>query len=186
MIAARELKPAGFVSISGTSVRANKLLRGQLAHSLSPELSARALPVLKKLEQGETTQQVPSELWFEFRPSVQPYLVSWFQIDPIEEMRKVPCPSLVVQGTTDIQVPPEQAQALADAGSQATLRTIDGMNHIMKRVPADRPQQLASYNNPKLPLAKELVDAVCGFIHSTEQKQGDGRSSDGRARSGGD
>ena len=173
MIAARDLKPAGFVSISGTSVRANKLIRGQLAKSLSPELLARSLPVLDKLEAGEQTNRVPPELSFMFRPSVQPYLVSWFQIDPIAEMREVPCPALVVQGTTDIQVPPEQAQALVGANPRATLCKVDGMNHIMKLVPADRPQQLASYDNPKLPLAEEVVDAVSGFIHKTEEKRGE-------------
>jgi len=173
MIAARELKPAGFVSIAGTSVRANELIRGQLARSVSPELLARSLPVLDKLEQGERTNQVPPELTFMFRPSVQPYLVSWFKLDPIAEMREVPCPALVVQGTTDIQVPAEQAQALASAGREARLCRIDGMNHIMKVVPADRAKQLASYADPNLPLSTELVEAVCGFIHETGEKQRD-------------
>lgn len=168
MIAARELKPAGFVSISGTSIRANELIRAQLANSLSPELLARSLPMLDKLEQGQKTNEVPSELAFMFRQSVQPYLVSWFKIDPLAEMHEVPCPSLVVQGTTDIQVPAEQARALAAAGRQATLHTIDGMNHIMKMVPDDRPQQLASYSNPSLPLSEELVEAVGEFIRTTK------------------
>jgi uncharacterized protein len=170
MIATRDLKPAGFISIAGTSIPASELIRGQLASSLSPELLARTLPVLEKLEAGETTDRVPIELAFFFRPSVQPYIISWFKVDPLVEMRRVPCPSLIVQGTTDIQVPFEQADALA-AGPNATLCTIEGMNHIMKLVPDDRPQQLASYNDPNLPLAEELVDAVSEFIHESGQKQ---------------
>lgn len=171
MIASRKLRPAGFVSISGPSVPANELIRGQLTHSVSPELLARSLPVLDKLEHGQQTTRVPPELAFMFRPNVQPYLISWFRIDPVAAMREVPCPALVVQGTTDIQVPADEAQALADANPRAALCTVDGMNHIMKMVPADRQTQLQSYSDPTLPLSPELVEAVCEFVNKAENGQ---------------
>lgn len=44
----------------------------------------------------------------------------------LEEARAVPCPTLIVWGTGDILVPPEQAHALAEAIPDSTLVEVDG------------------------------------------------------------
>ena len=38
------------------------------------------------------------------------------------------------------------------------------MNHILKIAPADREQNIATYNKPELPLAPELVPDIVDFI----------------------
>ena len=44
------------------------------------------------------------------------------------------------------------------------LVLIEGMNHTLKAAPADRAAQVASYTDPDLPLAPELVPAIADFI----------------------
>jgi pimeloyl-ACP methyl ester carboxylesterase len=116
------------------------------------------------LDAGRTVDSVPPALMAIFRPSVQPYLVSWFRHDPAKELATLAVPVLIVQGTTDIQVSQEDARLLAAADSRARLVTIDGMNHVLKLVPADMTQQMKSYGDPSLPVAPALVDAVASFV----------------------
>ena len=38
------------------------------------------------------------------------------------------------------------------------------MNHVLKKAPADRAENLATYANPSLPLHEELLPAIEQFI----------------------
>lgn len=73
-------------------------------------------------------------------------------------------PVLIVQGDTDIQVGVEQARAMKAAKSDATLAIVPGMNHVLKMVPADSKTPLASYGDPTLPLAPQLVSTLKDFL----------------------
>ena len=73
-----------------------------------------------------------------FRPSAQPYLISWLRYDPTKEIVKLRSPVLIVQGTTDIQASLQDPKALAEANPKAGLLIIDGMNHILKMVPHEQ------------------------------------------------
>jgi len=106
----------------------------------------------------------PTELAALFRPSVQPYLISWFKYDPAAEIAKLKTPVLIAQGTTDIQVGVEDAKRLAAAKPDAQLLLIDGMNHILRAAPMDRAANIATYSQPTLPLKPELMPALIAFI----------------------
>lgn len=41
---------------------------------------------------------------------------------------------------------------------------IDGMNRILRITPSTGLQQLSTYNDPNLPLARQLIEAVSRFI----------------------
>ena len=84
--------------------------------------------------------------------------------DPAAVVARLRVPVLVVQGSTDIQADTGDARRLAAASPRATLRVIDGMNHVLKLVSAERAAQLASYSDPALPVAPALVDAVATFV----------------------
>jgi fermentation-respiration switch protein FrsA (DUF1100 family) len=99
-----------------------------------------------------------------FRPDIQPYVASWLRLNPAAELAAVTVPVLIVNGTTDIQVPAEQAALLHVAQPAARVALIEGMNHILKLAPAERSGNIATYSNPALPLAPGLVDAVAGFL----------------------
>jgi hypothetical protein len=119
---------------------------------------------MTQLAAGKTVDSVPPTLGALFRPSVQPYLISWFRYDPAVEVRAVRPPVLIAQGTTDIQVSVEDARLLAMAKPEATLVVVDGMNHVLKKVPPDLTAQVGSYSDPSLPIAPELVDAIARFV----------------------
>ena len=169
MIAAREAKANGFVSIAGAGRAAGKIIHEQLASRVPPELLAAADRTIAQLERGETPDSAPPALGALFRPSVQPYLISWFKYDPAVEIAKLAIPTLIVQGTTDIQVSVADAKALGAAQPKATLLLIDGMNHVMKAVPADQAAQMKSYSDPSLPVAPQLVEAIAALVARTRR-----------------
>jgi pimeloyl-ACP methyl ester carboxylesterase len=164
MMAARRAGAAGFVSLAGVARPAGQIILDQLRPQLPEELMHEAEAIVASLSRGRQVVSVPEQLSSLFRPSVQPYLISWFAIDPVKELKKLSVPILIVQGTTDIQVPVAQAQLLARANRRARLLVIPGMNHILKAVPAVRDQQLKSYGDPTLPVVAQLVKAITGFL----------------------
>jgi pimeloyl-ACP methyl ester carboxylesterase len=165
MLAARAARADAFVSIAGPGRPAGHVIRGQLRTQLTsdPALLASAESILSSLEQGTSVADVPPPLAALFRPSVQPYLISWMKYDPAEELARLDTPRLIVQGTTDLQVAVADAKQLAAAAPEAELRIIEGMNHVLKTV-TDPARQAASYVDPGLPLASDLAPAITGFI----------------------
>jgi alpha-beta hydrolase superfamily lysophospholipase len=139
MLAARTARADAFISLAGIARRASDVIRDQLkAQPLSAELASTSETILQALEAGQTTPTVPPVLAALYRPSVQPYLISLFAYKPSLEIAALRVPTLLVQGTTDIQVPVAEADALKAARPEATLRVIEGMNHVLKTAPADR------------------------------------------------
>ena len=163
-IAAQRPGIDGFVSLSGAGFRAGEILRRQLGPQLTGDLKTRAFAAIAELEAGHLVPNAPPELAALFRPSVQPYLISWFKYDPAAEITKLKMPVLIVQGTTDIQVGVEDAKQLAAAKPDAKFLLIDGMNHILRAAPIDRAANIATYSQPALPLKPELVPALVTFI----------------------
>jgi pimeloyl-ACP methyl ester carboxylesterase len=165
MLAAQRANASTFVSISGIAQSASAILRKQLAGKLPPGLALENERILASLEHGELLGAVPAPLAGLYRPSVQPYLVSWIKYVPADRIAALRMPVLIAQGTTDIQVGVDEAQALKTARPDAVLAIVPGMNHVLKLVPADKQQQDASYGDPTLPLAPQLVSAIVDFVH---------------------
>ncbi len=167
LIASLAAEAAGadaLIVIAGTSRPIDDLLREQLQGRLPPPLLAYSEALIQSLEAGQVVDEVPDELQVLFRPSVQPYLISLFRQRPAEAFGRLRLPTLIVQGTHDIQVGVGDAQALHEARPDAELALISGMNHVMRVVPLDRRRQLESYDEPGLPLAGELGPRLFRFI----------------------
>ena len=175
MIAADGKPVKAYISLAGVASGASTILRQQLLEKLPADLAARNEAILSSLEKGQPAADVPMPLASLYRPSVQPYLISWFRYTPTDEFKKLRMPCLIVQGDTDIQVPVSEARALKDAKPDAELQIIQGMNHVLKTVPANQVQQLASYGDPKLPLAPKLCKSVARFLAASllDQPGGD-------------
>lgn len=165
--AAEKSKADGFISVAGVGYKFQDLLLTQLSESLaqqSPALYEESVKIIAELSAGRQVSNISTELMSLFRPSVQPYLISEFKYDPAEEIRKISIPTLILQGTTDIQVAAENADILHKANAESKLAIIEGMNHILKIAPLDREANLATYSNPSLPLADGLIDEIEGFL----------------------
>jgi pimeloyl-ACP methyl ester carboxylesterase len=164
MIAAQKAGANGFVSISGAGRRASDVIRTQFAGKLPPELAAQNETILNALERGQTAITVPKEFAGFYRPSIQPYLASWFRYAPAERIGALEVPVLIVQGTTDVQVAVSDAEALKKALPKAQLLVVPGMNHVLKMVEGGLAEQQPSYFDPTLPLAPGLTRPLVAFM----------------------
>jgi hypothetical protein len=152
-----------FISIAGAGQPADKILKEQL--SKQPKMvQDSSFPIIDSLKTGKLVNNVNPMLNALFRPSVQPYLISWFKYDPQEEIKKLKIPILILQGTNDIQVTLQDAERLKAANPNSKLVILENMNHVLKKVSGDRQENLATYNNSELPVDQELVENITSFI----------------------
>lgn len=93
----------------------------------------------------------------------QPFILSWTRYNPIEEIKKLTIPILIINGTSDLQVAIENAQALKDENILAKLVLIDSMNHVLKIVKNPMENQ-QSYFLENFPLSTKLIANIVAFI----------------------
>jgi pimeloyl-ACP methyl ester carboxylesterase len=152
-----------FISIAGVGQSADKTLKEQLS-TQSEQVKNLSYPIIDSLKNGKIVENVNPMLNSLFRLSVQPYIISWFKYEPQIEIQKLNIPILIVQGTNDIQVRVEDAKRLSKANPKSQLVLIDKMNHIFVTVDGDKQANIATYNDPALPLADGLVKDITDFI----------------------
>ena len=169
-LAAEQAQADALVAIAGSSRPIDQLLREQLAARLPPHLMAQSNHLLDRLMARQLTPHVPKDLLVLFRPSVQPYLISLLRQNPGQAFARLQIPALIVQGSHDIQVSVADAHALQAAKPDAELLIIPGMNHLLRISALDLPAQLASYDNPRLPLAQGLGEQIAQFIQRSGKK----------------
>lgn len=162
--AALEREVGGFVSLAGVGEKASDTLRRQLS-TQPEEITELIEPIIIELENGRVVENVPEMLQSLFRPSIQPYMISWFKYNPAEIYGEISAPVLVIQGDNDIQVTVNDAIILAQAaGTKPVL--IEGMNHILKDSPRDPEENFETYSDPDLELHPELMPAIAEFIEN--------------------
>ena len=164
MVAAQE-HVAGFISLAGAGQPIDKVLTHQIENT-APTLVAAAKEALEKLKKGKKTNNYPVQLEPIFRKSVQPFMISWIQYNPYEEIKKLKVPVLIINGDKDLQVPIEEAEKLKEAHPEADLKIIKNMNHVLKNIDGDGKidTKAISYSNPDVPLSEDLVTALLAFI----------------------
>lgn len=171
LVAAR-MPLAGIALLAPVGRRMDEVLREQLLAMTLPasleHIRREALDTLDRLARGERVKEVSAENGPLFRPSVQPFLLSVFAIDPAAELAKLRLPVMLVRGQSDIQVGEADLDLLRQARPDARVLVLPETNHGFKAAPADitnRAAQLRSYD-PAAPLVPGLVPAVADFIRS--------------------
>ncbi|MBG9456465.1 hypothetical protein ABE61_21225 [Lysinibacillus sphaericus] len=164
LLASQKANVESFVSIAGAGRPADEILLEQLKGQIIPEQQKELTDILTSLKKGELVKNLSPNFQELFRSSVQPYLISWLKYNPASEIAKVKSRVLILQGTTDLQVVATDAEALKKSKPDADLEYLDGMNHILKNVPADRAKNFATYSDPLVPLHKKLLPAIQQFI----------------------
>ena len=165
MVAGQKSKAVkAFISIAGCGSPAYEVIEEQLA--AQPEQVRReAAAINSELREGRTVEDVPGYLAALYRKSVQPYLISWFRYDPAKEIAKLKVPVLIIQGDKDIQVGVKEAEKLRMARLFSSFQIIENMNHVLKECKSmDVVSQLECYQNPSLPIKKELVESIVKFL----------------------
>ena len=167
MLAAKD-KADAFISIAGAGRPIDSIIVDQISIQMPGfrESSRKAFDEIR--ETGSTSSYNPF-LESIFRPSVQPFLLSWMIHDPSKEITELEIPVLLLNGTNDFQVPPTEAELLKEASPEAELVLLDGMNHIFVKIDGnDSLTNSKSYNEPALPLHPELVPVISAFIKQLE------------------
>ncbi len=152
-----------YVSIAGPGQAADVVLKIQLEQQ-PQEIKDLCFPILDSLKAGKTVSDVKPILFSLFRPSLQPYMISWFKYDPQEEIKKLKIPVLIIQGKNDLQITEEDANRLAKANTNAKLILIENMNHVFKIVTGDKEENVKAYNDPSLQISSILTKSIVDFI----------------------
>jgi alpha-beta hydrolase superfamily lysophospholipase len=155
-LAAEDAQAQAIVSISGAGSRASALMRRQIAGQLPGDIAEPALAALDALEAQQRIDDVPDALVLLFRPTVQPYLMSWFRHDPPAVLAQLQLPVLLMHGDADPQLDVEHVRWLQAGKPDARVRIVDGMDHLLS-VDGD------------IPRGAELIAAeVAGWLQSLD------------------
>jgi hypothetical protein len=98
-----------------------------------------------------------------------PWVRFWMDFDPAPTLRRVRVPALVLQGGTDWQVAPEQADAIADAlreggNRDVTVRLFPGLNHLFLADPAGTPDPSTYATLPSRQVPAEVLGALADWL----------------------
>ncbi|MCB0516858.1 MAG: alpha/beta fold hydrolase [Chitinophagales bacterium] len=160
---AQKVAVDGIISAAGAGKSAAEILKEQFAKQ-PISLREDANVIIDSLVQGYTVNLVNPYLQSVFRPSVQPYLISWFVKNPAEIYQQLSCPKLFLQGDADLQVSPQEVYLLSADSTQIHL--VENMNHLMKQV-QNQDENIDSYINPKYPLSEKMMKILLQFITTT-------------------
>ncbi|MEZ0485158.1 alpha/beta fold hydrolase [Fibrella aquatica] len=165
MLAAVQTKANRFISIAGPGQNIAEILKKQFADGgVEGDVLATATRDLDSLKAGLLVKNPPKSLVSIFSTATQPYLISWMKHDPAVLLNTFKGPVLILQGRHDIQVSITEAERLKAAQPKAKLVFFDKMSHILKEAPADRAENAATYNNPKLTIMPALADTIAAFV----------------------
>ena len=164
ILAAQEEEIDVFISLAGAGNSIDKTLYNQLKEQLPENLLKESEEIIAQLKKGQMVDEISPELEGMFHKSVQPFLISWMAYEPAEEFKKISSPTLIINGTRDLQTPEHEAELLHEASDISELLLIEKMNHVLKEVPTDREGNLKTYTNPDLPLADGLIEGIAEFL----------------------
>ncbi|MFV8334179.1 alpha/beta hydrolase [Flavobacterium sp. GSP14] len=162
MIAANNNADA-FISIAGPGRTIDAVVVEQIEKQ-APFLKEEVLKNFEILKSGKTFELQNEMLASIFRPSVQPYMISWLKYNPQDEIKKLKIPTLLLNGTKDLQVSVGEAELLKKSKPDAELVIIDAMNHVFKEIKGDTSENMKSYNDPNLPISAQLLNTITRFI----------------------
>ena len=169
ILAARQVQVDRLVLLVTAARRQGDLLKAQLEkRQIPPDVLDPILRAIDSIMAGQIVDPPPRGL--AIAPSMQPSLASAFVIDPIDPLKSIDKPMLIVGGGRDIQVARVDFAALATASPLAKTLWRPDMNHVLIDV-TDDADNLAAYNQPERALDANLVEAVAAFIAGSDTRQ---------------
>lgn len=152
----------GYISLAGPGETIDKTLVRQVT-AQSEEFGKITAAHFDELIKTDTILEVNPQLISIFHPNNQKFFKSWGAIDPLEEIKKVKIPTLILNGDADTQVKVEDAEKLKAANTKVTMHIIPKMNHMLKEVNSPTENQ-QSYNDPNFPISVELIKFIVDFV----------------------
>ena len=94
-----------------------------------------------------------------FRKSVQPYLISWLNLNPVEAL-KTNTPVLILQGSSDFELNSDDPRRLSAAPKNVRVVMLPGADHDLKIKAAD-----SKSDHPR-PLSPQVASSIQTFLES--------------------
>lgn len=157
----------GFISVASSGKSIDEVIIDQLKTMNTPELVKSAESTIAIMKTGKVDKKYNKALDNIFNLGVQPFMISWMQYVPREEINKLKVPTLVINGTNDIDIPVADAELLnSKKHTNLSFILIDEMNHALKKVPTKSTQEnVKTYNMPNLKNTPEVAEKIMAFIN---------------------
>jgi hypothetical protein len=152
-----------YISIAGAGETIDKTLVRQIT-AQNAEFGKLTATYLNELKETGKIKEVDPNLMSLFAPQNQPFLVSWLALNPLEEIKKVTIPALIINGDKDLQVQVSDAEALKNAKPDSEFIIIKNMNHVLKNIEKEE-DNLASYYSAGFKISEEFIKTIVEFIH---------------------
>ncbi|SHJ28219.1 hypothetical protein SAMN02745751_02173 [Dethiosulfatibacter aminovorans DSM 17477] len=158
--AACELEVDGLISVCGPSESIDAVLEKQLGNAFKQD--SIEIKVINNLREEKITTEGVENIPM-FNVENQKFLLSWIEYSPVESIKDVNCPLILIGGTMDSQVSTEDIEKLLIANPESDSMVIHGMNHVLKVVSSEK-EDIKTYTDPSYPVSKELIQAVARFV----------------------
>jgi alpha-beta hydrolase superfamily lysophospholipase len=155
------------VLLATAARRQGDLIKAQLEKTLAPDVYAPIASAIDAIMAGQIVDPPPRGL--AIAPSMQPGMASAFTEDPIDPLKKIDAPTLIVGGGRDLQVARVDFIALGTASPAAKTLWLPDMNHVLVDV-TDDADNMAAYGESERPLDPRLTDSVADFIMAGETR----------------
>jgi uncharacterized protein len=155
------------VLLATAARRQGDLIKAQLEKSLAPDVYAPIASAIDAIMAGQIVDPPPRGL--AIAPSMQTGMASAFTEDPIDPLKKIDAPTLIVGGGRDLQVARVDFIALGTASPAAKTLWLPDMNHVLVDV-TDDADNMAAYGESERPLDPRLTDSVADFILAGETR----------------
>lgn len=162
MIAANKEEVEGVVCIAAFGEPADVILKKHLTKNFEERADGLDY-IISEIKAGRKIIIENKYLVNVFRPALQPYLGGLYAYNPQTEIKKIEVPILIIQGKKDLQVSNENAELLKKANENAELILLPDMNYVLKDVGDNRDENIASYNNPNIPVSAALAKQLIRF-----------------------
>jgi hypothetical protein len=166
ILTARKVPLDRLVLLVTAARRQGDLVKAQLERKqIPPDILDPILKAIDNIMAGQIVDPPPKGL--AIAPSMQPSLASAFVEDPIDPLKSIDRPTLIVGGGHDLQVARLDFAALSAASPLAKTLWLPEMNHVLVDV-GDDADNFAAYNQPERPLDATLIDTIAAFILASD------------------
>jgi uncharacterized protein len=168
ILTARRIPVDRLVLLVTAARRQGDLLKAQLEKKqIAPDVLEPIVKAIDTIMSGQIVDPPPPGL--SIAPSMQPGIASAFTEDPIDPLKQIGQPTLIVGGGRDRQVARLDFAALAAASPTAKTLWLPDMNHVLNDV-ADDADDLAAYNQPERALDAVMIDSIAAFILANDAR----------------
>jgi len=185
MVAARDSDVAYIVMMAGTGVPGDRVLPAQaeaiqIANGAKPEQAAKDASKEQEILELVESQKDPAALDKELRDKMKGevpdaqigmqisqvtsvWMRYFLTYDPATALRRVKCPVLVLNGSLDKQVLPDQNlpaidKALEEAGNKHfEIEELPGLNHLFQTAKTGSPAEYAQIEETMSPIAMDKI-----------------------------